>query len=263
MTRDARLLAIGMITLADDEGWIEADAETIQNELYPADSDVSVEMIQDWLDELAAVDAADPFIVRYLGPSKVVVCFPKFRDHQPAGALRKDRIRPSELKKLVENGRLQAEDSPAPEYRPDPPEIPGPIRLAGPPDLSPPTAPKRKPERTGRQATNDEILDAIRMAWRRSKYPEPSMAIYQEIATYCKDLNRDPGAVARAILSRANSKPDIYALKFARSRKLPPELESGPKLDDWQVKKAKNNGRKTGISTLGDVMAAATEKRNE
>uniref|UniRef100_A0A6M3JC74 Uncharacterized protein n=1 Tax=viral metagenome TaxID=1070528 RepID=A0A6M3JC74_9ZZZZ len=279
LSHEARLLALGMIALTDDEGYLEGDAETLKNELYPSDSDVAVEMIQGWLDELAAVDVSDPFIIRYLGRSKVVICFPKFADHQPAGVLRKDRIKPSKLKSLVESGILSAEVLKPWTVVVPPPELvlpcsseprqksepegsltsentSGPITAT---DAQPQLGLPTKPERTGKQATNDEILDAVALIWKRSRKPEPSMAVYQEIATYCKELNRAPDAVVRSILTRANSKPDVYALTFSRARKLPPELESGPKLDNWQIAKAKTDGRKTGLSMIGDVFAAANE----
>jgi hypothetical protein len=53
MSRDARLLFIQLWTIADDEGRARAAPRLVAGTLYPYDNDVTVELIEGWLDELA------------------------------------------------------------------------------------------------------------------------------------------------------------------------------------------------------------------
>lgn len=59
-SRDARLLYVNLITLADDWGRYEGDVTLLKNECFPYD-DVATEVFQSWLNELIEVSV----LVRY------------------------------------------------------------------------------------------------------------------------------------------------------------------------------------------------------
>ncbi len=50
MTRDERLMFVGLITIADDEGRLAASAASLQGALYPNDSDVTPRLVKKWRD---------------------------------------------------------------------------------------------------------------------------------------------------------------------------------------------------------------------
>jgi hypothetical protein len=54
--RDARLLFIGLLTEADDEGRLLASSKLLAGSLYPHDDDVSPGRVTRWLEELEDVD---------------------------------------------------------------------------------------------------------------------------------------------------------------------------------------------------------------
>lgn len=59
LPRDARQLFIGMITLADDEGYGNADARSLRAAIFPADNDITDEMISDWLCQMRELRLAE------------------------------------------------------------------------------------------------------------------------------------------------------------------------------------------------------------
>lgn len=50
MTRDERLMFVGLITIADDEGRLAASPAAIQGAVFPNDSDLTPKDIQHWRD---------------------------------------------------------------------------------------------------------------------------------------------------------------------------------------------------------------------
>lgn len=50
MSRDERLMFVGLITIADDEGRLAASAASIQGALYPNDVDVTPRLVRKWRD---------------------------------------------------------------------------------------------------------------------------------------------------------------------------------------------------------------------
>ncbi len=60
-TRDARLLAVGLISMADDEGRFIANHSAISGYVYPHDADVTAAKLAKWLRELEQVG----FVVLY------------------------------------------------------------------------------------------------------------------------------------------------------------------------------------------------------
>ena len=59
MTRDERLLFVGLITIADDEGRLAASPAALQGAIYPNDSHVTPALVRKWrnavVDKLANV----------------------------------------------------------------------------------------------------------------------------------------------------------------------------------------------------------------
>ena len=263
MTREARLLFIGWITLADDEGCLEADPETLKAELYPGDNDVDVGQIQAWSDELVSIDPDAPIAERWICGAKIVVRLPNFEENQK---IRKDRKKDSKLLELIDKGerdnrRLSTDNQRLTDDGLDKTRLEQTDRKTS---ASPPSAtvenssdsgdkPKSK-SRTGKQAENDEVLDAVLSAWKGEKKTDLRISVAQILATYCRRLNREPSAVVRVVLTRSRTNPEAFAVRFGKKLELPPELENGPKLDAWQTRQAKLN-QKRGPTPIGDVLS--------
>lgn len=52
LSRDARLLFIGLITQADDEGYLQGRPQWVKSKVYPGDEDLTKTEVSGWLDEL-------------------------------------------------------------------------------------------------------------------------------------------------------------------------------------------------------------------
>lgn len=52
LTRDARLLYIGLITLGDDDGRLKGSPALLRSQVYPYDDDVKVADVEKWLSEI-------------------------------------------------------------------------------------------------------------------------------------------------------------------------------------------------------------------
>lgn len=50
MTRDERLMFVGIITIADDEGRLAASPAALQGAVYPNDHDVTPRLVRKWRD---------------------------------------------------------------------------------------------------------------------------------------------------------------------------------------------------------------------
>jgi hypothetical protein len=77
LSRDARLLLIGMISHADDAGRLVASGAALIGAVYPHD-DLSVRQVEKWRDELAA----SGLIVTYKAGRGTYAALPKWRKHQ-------------------------------------------------------------------------------------------------------------------------------------------------------------------------------------
>ena len=78
LSRDARLLFIGLVSLADDDGRFLASHQSIAGYIFPNDHDITHKKLSAWLDELAyqgLVTLYDKGRIRY-------GAIPKFRKHQ-------------------------------------------------------------------------------------------------------------------------------------------------------------------------------------
>jgi len=77
LSRDARLLFVGLITLADDEGRFRALPSVILGHVFPYDSDAA-RRLQGWLDELAAPG----LVVFYEHAQTAYGALPNWAQHQ-------------------------------------------------------------------------------------------------------------------------------------------------------------------------------------
>lgn len=79
LSREARLLVVGLITMADDDGRFLASPNAILGHVYPNDENVSPAQIRKWLTEASENDEPvhlyDLDDVRY-------GCFPNWHTHQ-------------------------------------------------------------------------------------------------------------------------------------------------------------------------------------
>lgn len=77
LTRDARLLCIGMISHADDAGRIIASGAALIGAIYPHDN-ITARQIEKWRDEVAATG----LVVVYTAGQGTYAHFPKWLIHQ-------------------------------------------------------------------------------------------------------------------------------------------------------------------------------------
>lgn len=62
MSRDARLLALGLVSMADDEGRFLASTAAITGYVYPNDDDISPAKLKRWMVELERVGFATFYV---------------------------------------------------------------------------------------------------------------------------------------------------------------------------------------------------------
>lgn len=84
LSRDARLLAVGLISMADDSGRFVATPSAILGYVYPMDVNVTPAQVRKWLGENASHTGKDgtPFIVLYESGGGHYGYFPRYRKHQ-------------------------------------------------------------------------------------------------------------------------------------------------------------------------------------
>lgn len=77
LSRDARLLSIGLISLADDDGRFLASTTAVNGYVFPNDELPSAK-VRKWMDELAKVG----LIHEYQRDGVRYGCFPSWHEHQ-------------------------------------------------------------------------------------------------------------------------------------------------------------------------------------
>lgn len=87
LTRDARLLFVGLITLADDEGRFRALPSIILGHVFPYDEDAPKRLTR-WMDELRR----EELIVNYEHAGTTYGALPRFARHQRINRPRKSLI---------------------------------------------------------------------------------------------------------------------------------------------------------------------------
>lgn len=78
ISRDARLLFLGLLNESDDEGRQVGSVKRISGAVFPNDTDITDRMVDEWLTELARVE----LICRYEVDGVAYVLIPGFNDHQ-------------------------------------------------------------------------------------------------------------------------------------------------------------------------------------
>src|SRR5665647_49868 len=109
MSREARLLALGLISMADDSGRFVATQQAILGYVFPLDTDVTPAKLTRWLGEVTAKKPSHdrPLVEMYTVDGVPYGYFPKYRKHQ-----RINRPQPSSLPapppdSLFEDGGIQ------------------------------------------------------------------------------------------------------------------------------------------------------------
>ncbi len=84
LSRDARLLAVGLISMADDAGRFVATPAAILGYVYPMDENVTPTQVRKWLGETTSHEGRDgtPFVILYTVNGKRYGYFPRYRKHQ-------------------------------------------------------------------------------------------------------------------------------------------------------------------------------------
>lgn len=78
LSRDARLLMLGLISSADDQGRFLASHQAIAGYVFPNDDDITAKRLAAWLDELTSLE----LVVLYNGGRIRYGAFPKWKTHQ-------------------------------------------------------------------------------------------------------------------------------------------------------------------------------------
>jgi len=94
LSRDARLLEIGMTSMADDDGYLDDGLGGICASVYPRDLNVTEGMVAAWLQELIDHE----FVQLYVVDGDMIFYLTRFEDEQP---IRRDRRKSSKLGKLA------------------------------------------------------------------------------------------------------------------------------------------------------------------
>lgn len=113
LSRDARLLCIGMISHADDAGRLLATPVRLAGDIFPAD-DLSTKQVLRWRDEIEQTGLIKVYKVRGVE----YACFPKWRKHQ-----RISKPQPSTLPSPEQEDTETRNDS-APKRGTDPGTVP-------------------------------------------------------------------------------------------------------------------------------------------
>lgn len=84
LSRDARLLFLGLISMADDDGRFLASHQAIAGYVFPNDQDITPKKLNGWLSQLTEPrgDPPRPLIVLYNGGRIKYGVIPNYRKHQ-------------------------------------------------------------------------------------------------------------------------------------------------------------------------------------
>lgn len=109
MSREARLLAVGLISMADDSGRFVATQQAILGYVFPIDQDVSKEKLTRWLKEVTtkAPSADRPLVELYTIDGVPYGWFPKYRKHQKINRPQPSYLPAPPAETLFEEGEIQ------------------------------------------------------------------------------------------------------------------------------------------------------------
>lgn len=96
LSREARLLFLGLVSMADDDGRFLASHQAIAGYVFPNDLDITPKKLAAWLDELTVLrgDPPEPLVVLYNGGRIRYGTIPKFRRHQRISKPQKSALPP-------------------------------------------------------------------------------------------------------------------------------------------------------------------------
>ena len=109
MSRDARLLTVGLISMADDSGRFVATPQAILGYVFPIDKDVTPIKLRGWLTEVTTKrPAADrPMVEMYDVDGVPYGWFPKYRKHQKISHPQPSPLPAPPADALFEEGEIQ------------------------------------------------------------------------------------------------------------------------------------------------------------
>lgn len=109
MTRDARLLAVGLISMADDEGRFVATQQAILGYVFPLDIDVTSKRLSAWLSEVTEKrpSADRPLVELYEVDAVPYGWFPKYKKHQRINRPQPSALPPPPADSLFDHGGIQ------------------------------------------------------------------------------------------------------------------------------------------------------------
>lgn len=90
LSRDARLLFIGTITIADDDGRLKGSPAYLRSQIFPYDEDVTIGDVRKWLDEILKLK----LITKYIVEEEDYLSHPNWTEYQ---TLRSDRRKESHI----------------------------------------------------------------------------------------------------------------------------------------------------------------------
>lgn len=92
----ARLLFVGIITIADDDGRLKGNPSFLRSQIYPYDDDIKVDNVRKWLDEILE----QKLVASYIVDESDYLYLPKWGKFQ---TLRNDRRKPSTIPQPNDN----------------------------------------------------------------------------------------------------------------------------------------------------------------
>ena len=109
MSREARLLALGLISMADDSGRFVATQQAILGYVFPLDTDVTQAKLTRWLGEVTDKRPSHdrPLVEMYTIDGVPYGYFPKYRKHQRINRPQASSLPAPSPDALFEDGEIQ------------------------------------------------------------------------------------------------------------------------------------------------------------
>ena len=109
LSRAARLLAVGLISMADDAGRFVATQQAILGYVFPVDTDVTAARLTRWLGEITTrLPSSDrPMVELYTVDGVPYGYFPKYRKHQKINRPQPSYLPAPPADALFDEGEIQ------------------------------------------------------------------------------------------------------------------------------------------------------------
>lgn len=197
LSRDARLLFVGLITLADDEGYVEGDPHTIRLDIFRGDDDLTDADVASLRDELVAAS----LLTRHDTETDTYLWIPNWEKRQHP---RKDMRKPSKIKWHIDKqppcnpavtDPLRTRYGPVTQSRVEESREDLVDATHLPADAGKTETPKpQKPDRSPAQKQQDRDLEDLKAAW-TARWPRvviPTYPMLAEVITGCKRVGCSP-----------------------------------------------------------------------